>query len=366
MTLLLDRGADIDARHLDGPGDAAGYAPVDFEPVDVALFEHDRGDLATARLLVERGAACDLTVAAACGDLAPRGGGAGRRARSHPRGAAARPASAVGGRRVRPRRDRPRCCSIAAPIPLGGGRRRSARHRAPRGRAARRPGAGRSPARSRRRPQRPRRRRRLGDLCRADAGGPRPPAGARRRARLLRPGVAARGRRGRPPRHRGSGRRRRRLRRRVHRRGDAGEARSGRSPDRGRRPRSGGRRRLPLLSARGSGILRLLLASGAMDPDGRTPKARRRCTTLCGRDGRGRCAGPPAGLRRAAARRRRVDRRPRSRDRRDAARLGDASRPSRHRRLPAPAGRRRNSAGRSPISELPSASGIGGAACDRA
>jgi ankyrin repeat protein len=70
VTLLLDRGADIDARHLDGPGDAAGYAPVGFEPVDIALFEHDRGDFATARLLVDRGAAYDLTVAAACGDLA--------------------------------------------------------------------------------------------------------------------------------------------------------------------------------------------------------------------------------------------------------------------------------------------------------
>src|SRR4029450_13304833 len=70
VTLLLDRGADVHARHLDGPGDAAGYAPVDFEPVDVALFQHDRGDVATARLLVDRGAAYDLTVAAACGDLA--------------------------------------------------------------------------------------------------------------------------------------------------------------------------------------------------------------------------------------------------------------------------------------------------------
>jgi ankyrin repeat protein len=69
VTLLLDRGADVHARHLDGPGDAAGYAPVDFEPIDVALFEHDRADFGMAQLLVERGAAYDLTVAAACGDL---------------------------------------------------------------------------------------------------------------------------------------------------------------------------------------------------------------------------------------------------------------------------------------------------------
>jgi ankyrin repeat protein len=69
VELLLERGADVHARHLDGPGDAAGYAPVDFEPIDIAIFEHDRGDFATARLLIDRGAAYDLTVAAACGDL---------------------------------------------------------------------------------------------------------------------------------------------------------------------------------------------------------------------------------------------------------------------------------------------------------
>ncbi len=70
MTLLLDRGADVHARHLDGPGDADGYAPVAFEPIDLALFEQGRGDLATARQLVDRGAAYDLAVAAAFGDLA--------------------------------------------------------------------------------------------------------------------------------------------------------------------------------------------------------------------------------------------------------------------------------------------------------
>jgi ankyrin repeat protein len=67
--VLLDRGADIRARHGAGRGDDAGYAAADFEPIDLALFWHGRGDLETARLLLARGAATDLTVAAALGDL---------------------------------------------------------------------------------------------------------------------------------------------------------------------------------------------------------------------------------------------------------------------------------------------------------
>jgi ankyrin repeat protein len=69
IRLLLDRGADIHALHGAGPGDAAGYAPVDHQPIDLALFHHRRGDLDTARLLVQRGAAYDLTIAAAFGDI---------------------------------------------------------------------------------------------------------------------------------------------------------------------------------------------------------------------------------------------------------------------------------------------------------
>jgi ankyrin repeat protein len=68
MALLLERGADIHARHGDGPGDPAGYAPVDFEPIDIALFWRARCDVATARLLIAHGATCDLTIAAALGD----------------------------------------------------------------------------------------------------------------------------------------------------------------------------------------------------------------------------------------------------------------------------------------------------------
>src|SRR6187402_3408979 len=145
VALLLDRGADIHARHLDGPGDADGYAPVDFEPVDVALFEHDRGDVPTARLLVERGAAYDLTVAATCGDLAhvaaALDAAPDRISEARPHGRRPLSAAVVFGHDaiVRLLLDRgadptwaatrsSACCSIAAPIPRG--------RRAPTARAA--------------------------------------------------------------------------------------------------------------------------------------------------------------------------------------------------------------------------------------
>jgi ankyrin repeat protein len=69
ITLLLDRGANIHALHGSGPGDASGYAAVDFQPIDLALFWHGRGDVETARLLLQRGANYDLSIAAALGDL---------------------------------------------------------------------------------------------------------------------------------------------------------------------------------------------------------------------------------------------------------------------------------------------------------
>ena len=69
IRVLLDRGADINALHGSGPGDASGYAAVDFQPIDLALFWHHRGDVETARLLLGRGAPYDLTIAAALGDL---------------------------------------------------------------------------------------------------------------------------------------------------------------------------------------------------------------------------------------------------------------------------------------------------------
>ena len=73
MALLLDRGASIHALHGEGPGSESGYAAAGFQPIDLALwtgpFWGVRGDLETARLLLARGAAYDLTVAAAFGDL---------------------------------------------------------------------------------------------------------------------------------------------------------------------------------------------------------------------------------------------------------------------------------------------------------
>jgi ankyrin repeat protein len=71
--LLLDRGADIHALHGFGPGSDSGYAAADFQPIDLALWSSPfwgmRGDIETARLLIERGAAYDLVIAAALGDL---------------------------------------------------------------------------------------------------------------------------------------------------------------------------------------------------------------------------------------------------------------------------------------------------------
>jgi ankyrin repeat protein len=71
--LLLDRGADLHALHGPGPGLERGYPAVDFQPIDQAFwtgpFWGPRGDVETARLLVGRGAAYDLVIASALGDL---------------------------------------------------------------------------------------------------------------------------------------------------------------------------------------------------------------------------------------------------------------------------------------------------------
>lgn len=69
ISFLLERGADIHARHGNGQGDAVGYAPTDFEAIDLALFWRSRGDVTTARQLIAQGAAYDLTIAAALGDI---------------------------------------------------------------------------------------------------------------------------------------------------------------------------------------------------------------------------------------------------------------------------------------------------------
>jgi ankyrin repeat protein len=99
VTLLLDRGADIHAVHGAGMGSAAGYAPQDLQPIDLAIWggppavpssrlrcfvgwlkwnlwkrwwwdgsvKPCRPDV--ARLLIARGATLDVPIAAALGDI---------------------------------------------------------------------------------------------------------------------------------------------------------------------------------------------------------------------------------------------------------------------------------------------------------
>jgi len=97
VALLLDRGADVHAIHGAGLGSSSGYAPEDLQAIDLALWSgpetvrpsarrmlvdcvqwivsrraagHRRPyDVATVRLLLARGAAYDLTIAAALGDV---------------------------------------------------------------------------------------------------------------------------------------------------------------------------------------------------------------------------------------------------------------------------------------------------------
>ncbi len=56
---MLDRGADIHALHGAGARSERGYAAVDFQPIDLALWNGPfwgvHGDFETARLLLARG-----------------------------------------------------------------------------------------------------------------------------------------------------------------------------------------------------------------------------------------------------------------------------------------------------------------------
>jgi ankyrin repeat protein len=73
VKLLLDRGASIHALHGAGPGSSKGYAAAYFQPIDLALwtgpFWSLRADIDPARLLIDRGVAYDLVIAAALGDF---------------------------------------------------------------------------------------------------------------------------------------------------------------------------------------------------------------------------------------------------------------------------------------------------------
>ncbi len=70
VTVLLDRGADVHVIHGSTSWPASGL--IDHQAIDIAIWggRRHRGNLEIARLLVSRGATCDLTVASALGDLA--------------------------------------------------------------------------------------------------------------------------------------------------------------------------------------------------------------------------------------------------------------------------------------------------------
>src|SRR5215471_4182316 len=75
INLLLDCGADIHAIHSVAGGGSKGLWAVDLQAIDLAIwglnsYAPAKRDFDTARLLVARGAAFDLTIAAALGDLA--------------------------------------------------------------------------------------------------------------------------------------------------------------------------------------------------------------------------------------------------------------------------------------------------------
>ena len=73
-TLLLDRGANIHAAHSTSSGGDGGWWTNTVQAIDLAIWGHNnlaprKGDLATAQLLLSRGAECDLTVASAMGHI---------------------------------------------------------------------------------------------------------------------------------------------------------------------------------------------------------------------------------------------------------------------------------------------------------
>jgi ankyrin repeat protein len=74
IELLLDRGANLHAVHSVARGGSGGWWAQDLQAIDLAIwgsntFAPPKGDFETARLLVARGAAYDLTIAAALGDV---------------------------------------------------------------------------------------------------------------------------------------------------------------------------------------------------------------------------------------------------------------------------------------------------------
>src|SRR5262249_34136791 len=74
VALLPDRRATVQAIHSASRGAGGGWGPWDVQAIDLAIFGNNPiapapGDFQTARLLIEHGAASDLTVSSALGDL---------------------------------------------------------------------------------------------------------------------------------------------------------------------------------------------------------------------------------------------------------------------------------------------------------
>lgn len=74
VELLLDRGANVHAIHSTSPGAGCGWWSNDVQAIDLAIWGWNnlapsKGDFETARLLIARGAAFDLTVASAMGNI---------------------------------------------------------------------------------------------------------------------------------------------------------------------------------------------------------------------------------------------------------------------------------------------------------
>ncbi|HET8549956.1 MAG TPA: ankyrin repeat domain-containing protein, partial [Bryobacteraceae bacterium] len=73
IELLLDRGANIHAIHSTSRGAGGGWWAADVQAIDLAIWGWNnlapsKGDFETARRLIARGAAFDLTIASALGD----------------------------------------------------------------------------------------------------------------------------------------------------------------------------------------------------------------------------------------------------------------------------------------------------------
>lgn len=74
IQLLLHRGANIHAIHSVSAGAGSGWWAQDVQAVDIAIwgtnsYAPPKADFESARLLIERGTVCDLTIAAAFGDI---------------------------------------------------------------------------------------------------------------------------------------------------------------------------------------------------------------------------------------------------------------------------------------------------------